>query len=76
LYKNKNETIIDVFLRNFTLEKGAAKTALIHAPPSVAWICVEKEEQHAWIFAKNCVQETLTTHKKEKHIHACQKKGI
>jgi hypothetical protein len=43
------------FLVDITLEKGAYKTASsIHAPPSGAYICVEKEEQHAWISVLPC----------------------
>jgi len=58
--KNKSLVRDDVFLVDVTLEKGAKKPASIHAPPSGA---------------KNCAQETLTTHNKGKHIHACQKKS-
>ena len=32
-----------------TLEEGAYKAASTYAPPSGAWSCVGKVEEHAWI---------------------------
>ena len=48
--KNKTKIIgSGYFLVYITLEEGAYKAASTYAPPSGAWSCVGKVEEHAWI---------------------------
>ena len=51
VYKNKEQNKnhwFRIFLVDVTLE-GVYKAASTHVPPSGAWICVGKVEEHAWI---------------------------